>query len=72
MIAELLKMPSKQPSYRENRTHEKFLTNLCRPAAELKQILRDGWNASSEFEGIPDLSELLGERYNRADWNYKF
>lgn len=72
MIAELLKMPSKQPSYRENRAHEKFLTNLGHPAEELKQVLRCGWNASSQLEASPDLSKLLDEKYGRENWNFKF
>jgi len=71
LIAELLKMPSKQPSYRQNRPHENFLTNLCLPAHELKRSLRQGWKSSSEFKSIPDLSKLL-EKYHRDNWNFKF
>ena len=72
LIEELLKMPSKQPDYRANRSHEKFLTNLHRPVEELKQALRCGWNASEKLESIPDLSKLVQEKYLREDWNFKF
>jgi len=72
LIASLLKMPSKQPDYRENRTHESFLTNLHRPAGELKQVLRCGWEAAEEQTTIPNVSKLLRERYACDDWNFKF
>jgi lipoate---protein ligase len=72
LITEFLKMPSKQPLYREDRPHEKFLTNFCCPADELKQVLRSGWDALDQLEFVPDLSNLLRERYSRDDWNFKF
>jgi lipoate---protein ligase len=72
LIAEFLKMPSKQPAYRENRSHEKFLTNLRASAGQLKQLLRDGWNAQDQMGSIPDLSALLSGKYHRDDWNFKF
>lgn len=72
LITELLKMPSKQPAYRENRAHEEFLVNLHRPAPEIKQLLRCGWEASDRLESIPELSKLLGEKYSRDEWNFKF
>jgi lipoate-protein ligase A len=74
VIASLLKMPSKQPDYRENRTHESFVTNLHRPAEELKQVLRCGWEAAEEHEqvAIPYVSKLLREKYAHDDWNFKF
>lgn len=71
-ITEFLKMPSRQPSYRANRTHQAFLANLRLPAEEVKQLLRCGWKASEPLEVIPDLSELLREKYGRKDWNFKF
>jgi lipoate-protein ligase A len=72
LIANLLKMPSRQPTYRANRPHEKFVTNLDWPTDELKQLLRRGWNASAQLKSIPDLSNLLRERYGRDEWNFKF
>jgi lipoate-protein ligase A len=72
LVAELLKMPSKQPSYRENRPHDRFLTNLCRPANEVKKLLQHGWNVSSPLKSIPDLSKLVDEKYRRDEWNLKF
>ena len=72
VIAELLKMPSHQPSYRNNRTHDNFVANLQRPAEELKNLLRCGWGALKQTESIPDISKLLREKYTQRDWNFKF
>lgn len=72
VITSLLNMPSKQPDYRGNRAHDCFVTNLNRPAEELKQVLRCGWKASEGHASIPDMSKLLCEKYTRDDWNFKF
>jgi lipoate---protein ligase len=72
MIEQLLKMPSKQPAYRENRSHEKFLMNLQRTPDELKQLLRFAWAAADNLEGIPDFSGLAREKYSSDEWNLKF
>jgi lipoate-protein ligase A len=71
MIAQLLNMPSHQPEYRKNRSHEEFLTNLNRSSAELKSLLRREWKASADFFWAPDNSKLLMEKYLRDDWNFK-
>lgn len=72
MIEQLLRMPSKQPSYRENRSHKNFLINLHRPATVLKTLLRQAWKASDKLETIPEASRSLVEKYQSDDWNLKF
>lgn len=71
-IPQLLRMPSKQPDYRAERGHEKFLTNLNVPADHIKSALRKTWNADSLLEQVPDSSALVAEKYSRADWNRRF
>jgi len=71
-IEQFLKMPSKQPNYRENRSHKDFLTNLNRKSEELKALLREGWGAVDQLEAIPDFTKLVNEKYSRNDWNFKF
>ena len=72
MIEQLLRMPSKQPSYRENRSHEEFLINLHRTAALLKTLLRQAWKASEKLEMIPEVSRSFVEKYQSNEWNLKF
>ena len=72
VIEQFLKMPSKQPNYRENRSHKDFLTNLNRQREDLKEILREGWGAVDRLETIPSFTKLINEKYSRDDWNFKF
>jgi lipoate-protein ligase A len=74
LIEKLLPMPSKQPCYRENRSHADFLTNLNLPAADVKMALRKIWNAEQPLKNIPTekIRELVSSRYSRDGWNLKF
>jgi lipoate-protein ligase A len=74
LIEKLLPMPSKQPRYRENRSHADFLTNLNLPAADVKLALRRIWNAEEALTNVPTekVRELVSSRYSRDEWNLKF
>ena len=74
LVEKLLPMPSKQPCYRENRSHTDFLTNLKLPAADVKSALRRIWNAEQMLTNIPTdkIRELVSARYSRDKWNLKF
>ena len=73
-ISELLRMPSLQPDYRENRPHDSFVGNLELPAAAVKAALIAEWGAQTQ--GVPppqDLIEkLVREKFGTEAWNYKF
>ncbi len=74
MIEKLLPVPSKQPAYRQNRSHGNFLTNLNLPPHRVKEALKQSWSAREEFKNIPfeAIESLVGERYSRDEWNFKF
>ena len=74
LIEKLLPMPSKQPCYRENRSHADFLTNLNLPATDVKQALRRIWHAEEALTNVPTekIRELVVTRYSRDEWNLKF
>lgn len=72
LVEKLLPMPSKQPDYRCDRSHAKFLTNLGIPAARMKATLQEAWQAGEILNEIPDFSRLVEERYGRVEWNLKF
>ncbi len=55
LIGKYLRMPSKQPEYRQERGHAEFLTNLRVPAEAVKSALRQVW-------GADDVRELPEER----------
>jgi lipoate-protein ligase A len=74
LVSELLPMPSAQPDYRQNRAHEKFLTNLNANPEIIRQALRRAWNAEEIFQNTPlEKIELLArEKYSSAEWNRRF
>ena len=74
MIARFLRMPAKQPAYRQHRSHLEFLTNLKVQSAQVRDCLREGWNAVGEFFAVPSdrIDALVLERYGRDEWSTKF
>jgi lipoate-protein ligase A len=73
-ISELLPMPSKQPDYREHRTHDRFLTNLNVSADKVKLAMRQAWQAEEPLKKPPleKISALAREKYATREWNFKF
>lgn len=74
LMEQVLPMPSKEPAYREQRSHADFLMNLPITAESLKRGLREVWGAKEEFDAVPHerIARLLEERYLRKEWNFKF
>jgi lipoate-protein ligase A len=74
LIGDLLKMPSKEPDYRESRKHSDFLTNINVSAEQVKAALQKGWDASSPLTNPPlkIIKALAREKYATNEWNFKF
>ena len=74
LIARYLQLPSKQPTYRQNRSHVEFLMELPVRSAELCERLQESWNARSALDKIPTdrIEVLVRERYGRKEWSEKF
>lgn len=69
-IARLLPMPSREPAYRQRRSHAEFLANLELSPAAVKAQLRHAWDAT---EPLPSwnqtrLRKLLETQYDNAAW----
>ena len=73
LVHRLLPMPSRQPDYRADRPHAEFLANLEVSQSELKQALREAWEATDLAERIPigRAAELDRERYAHEAWNLR-
>ena len=73
-IGSLLPMPSKQPCYRENRSHADFVMNLKLAPEKVKTALRTAWGATEELTRVPmeQIRDLASSRYNTDTWNFKF
>jgi lipoate-protein ligase A len=74
LIGNLLRMPSKQPDYRESREHADFLTNLNVSAEMVKAGLRKAWDGESSLTNPPleAIKTLAREKYLTNEWNFKF
>jgi lipoate-protein ligase A len=73
-IEKYLKMPPKQPAYRERRSHLDFLTNIRVDSALLKRRLGIAWNATETVQATPPerIAALVLDKYSRVEWNFKF
>jgi lipoate-protein ligase A len=74
LVSELLPMPSKQPDYREDRGHDRFLANLNVSADKVKNALRQVWNGMEESDQFPKelVQKLVAQKYSTDEWNRKF
>jgi lipoate-protein ligase A len=74
LVEHFLKIPSKQPDYRNKRNHLAFLMNLALADDDIKNAMQKFWKADSVLENPPleKISELAREKYSTREWNWKF
>ena len=74
LVEQVLQLPAKQPSYRRNRAHKNFLTNLSLKADAVKEAMKQIWAATEVLEEVPEerIERLVREKYATDDWNLKF
>lgn len=74
LIDACLRMPPRQPAYRQERPHSEFVANLQATAADLRQALISGWRATPLNQCWPQelTRRLAAEKYGSHEWNYRF
>jgi lipoate---protein ligase len=74
LVGQCLRGPSRQPAYRDHRSHEDFMTNLPVSPAGLKESLRTIWEAEEPLETWPEAETagLADEKYTSAQWNLRW
>jgi lipoate-protein ligase A len=74
LMGRILRVPEKQPVYRQNREHRDFLVNLNLPAELIQKNMREEWQADQVATGLPQdrVDRLVEEKYSRKTWNLKF
>jgi len=74
LVGEILRMPSKQPDYRQHRPHAKFLTNLNLSAKTVKTALQKAWAAGLPLKNPPmeEIAILARNKYATSEWNQRF
>lgn len=74
LVGDCLPIPSKQPEYRRNRSHDGFLRNLAVDAQSVRDGLKTEWGTGEVFNDVPyeEIQKLVRDRYSRAEWTLKF
>jgi len=73
LITKCLRMPPRQPDYRQERSHDDFLANVSTSAAELRNAFKEGWKAQEPLRAWPRsrTEELVHARYSKQEWNFR-
>ena len=73
LIGVLLRFPSKQPDYRQDRQHAQFVCNIPALAAEVKRALQRTWKATEllELHLEARVNSLVESRYATDAWNLR-
>lgn len=74
LVSRTLRMPVRQPEYRQGRDHGSFLTRLPTSSQQVKQAIIDNWKAtpSTDLELVDRIHEraklLAAEKYASSSW----
>jgi lipoate-protein ligase A len=73
MIQRYLRVPPRQPEYRQGRAHDQFVTNLPLDEVAVRDALNAAWEVSEHVSEWPQagVQQLVAERYTQAAWNFQ-
>lgn len=73
LIAKILNFPSRQPDYRASRNHLDFVCNFPASREDVKNALREAWNAHRVLDAVPHarIETLADDFYARDEWNFR-
>jgi len=71
LVTRLLRMPPRQPAYRDGRAHSDFLTNIAVPADKIRAALATAFAADVPILNWPHArtTRLVATRYSQSAWN---
>lgn len=71
LVAQILRFPTRQPSYRASRSHTEFITNIGASAKGIIAALRTEWQATNIVDSHPicEVEALASSRYSSPEWN---
>jgi len=70
LVDRCLRMPPRQPDYRQGRGHSQFLTNLPLHPAAIRRALIEAWDVRGSRQDWPAelTARLAAERYCQPNW----
>ena len=73
LIGTCLAMPPRQPQYRQQREHGRFVANVPLEPEVIRAALRTAWNADEPLSDWPRerTARLVAEHYGRDDWHQR-
>jgi lipoate-protein ligase A len=73
LISRYLRMPGRQPDYRQHREHTQFLMNLPTDVQTLRKELLSIWDATSPQDRWPDdlTGHLVESKYIQEEWIHR-
>lgn len=73
LLERVLPVPSDQPAYRRNRSHQDFLRNLSLSSSRLKDVLRLRWNTTRSADGpsVQHIERFVRSRYADDAWTFR-
>jgi lipoate---protein ligase len=73
LIEQLLKMPPRQPEYRDGRSHGEFLANVGVSGNDLRRVIAAAFDANAPLADWPRerTAELVASRYSQDTWNFQ-
>jgi lipoate---protein ligase len=73
LMEKVLRLPSRQPAYRQERPHRAFLTKLPPFKEQLRGKLVHLWEAHEALTDFPTapIDGLVEQKYSRPEWNLK-
>jgi lipoate---protein ligase len=74
LIETCLRMPPRQPEYRQSRSHQQFVANLPVSQEVLVDAIERAWPTESDVNDWPAerVATLVAERFGRPSWNREF
>jgi lipoate-protein ligase A len=74
LVETCLRLPPRQPDYRQSRAHADFVTNLPIARASLIEAIGRAWPTQDKMEDWPidRVAQLVAERFSRDEWNLSF
>ncbi|MFM8471233.1 MAG: biotin/lipoate A/B protein ligase family protein [Limisphaerales bacterium] len=71
LVEKFLRPPSREPAYRQARSHEEFIANLPLSRDAVKRALAEAWQANVTQAAWPEAEtqRLVRDYYSRAEWN---